>query len=486
MPPHLIPAADSYYKLGTIQLPDHWSHLCTAILLLCLILWILVKSPNDQKIFHVLILTLPWIKGLTIKIGAQWELYIPLCWILLLRAWLKTSNPSFTQGFQKYYPHAFLLAAISLFSSAFTLLARQIPPLDPAQTFYFKNPWTLTIVENVRFLTCLAILLITLQLVSTEQKLLKTTWFFVVAATLASSIGLYAMIVSCYTLPLPMLSSISIESFLKPGVLRAYGTFYEISQYGSFLLVGLFLSLFLFHIHTRHKTRAILALCSLTIYAGLMFSFSLTALYVLPAALTAYLVFSNNRNQVLAGTVLILLTTITLYGFRTWQRTQPVYSAKIGRVFHEPTLEGLPTRKSVLIETPKKIFDLSTSANDRNIETAAYHGTLRAKQLLFGFGQGIGLLFHVQTAYYRIFMDLGVAGFTILSVLMLRALRSLKQVRNFPSLSQGYPAWIASYVALAGVLVHYVKPTDAWIWFLIALFLIPSTIAHATQSSPTT
>lgn len=414
-------------------------------------------SVSVRQIFLLMIFLFPLTKGLTLRIGAQWELYLFLALILLSWALLKGIVLG-RNGIDHNIIMAFMFFTVSIISSSLAyVIGDYIPTLTLQQTEYYKSAILLLVVENIRLLACVSVFAVTLLLVRNRDTFFRAIRIFVYGATMEACIGIYEMVTKVFSLPLPFIPDTKGEETL----LRSAGTMYEPSQYGSFLLIAVFLNWMLIN---QNKYDKLLWVTLVLILVGFVFSFSLTAMVVGSVGLLILLGLTRKVSVFVVRTIVLLLLGLFVYeGISSVEGFSLILDNRIQRIVNADMANSLVQR-----------VNAGFRINDWMLMNP-----------ILGIGQGIAVLYSgMLPMAFRIPTELGILGTIFMILICLSAFVGVWQVRKVDMLKKFFPFLLATYVTLLGVSFNYNTSNDGWIWFVLALFVSLKNVVKEQKASP--
>lgn len=192
---------------------------------------ILSIKINILSLFYFIILLLPLIQTeLRIRIGAGWQLYIPLIFLLFIAILVKKKK-----DFINYFISIFILFLLMIISDIYGYMVFHDYPLTSNLISQIVSLEARMGVESVRYVTSIVFFFITLYLIKSFTILLKSTKMFLYAVLFQAFYGAYEFLVKFVFTFLPLINSKAYSH----GTYRVFGTFYEPSQYGQFILIGM-------------------------------------------------------------------------------------------------------------------------------------------------------------------------------------------------------------------------------------------------------
>ena len=401
---------------------------------------------NIYSIYFTIILFLPLIQTeLRIRIGAGWQLYMPLIFLLYFIILLRRKN------FLNY----FLLITISVIfisiSNFYGLYLYKDFPLTVDLLQQIKSLEARMSVETIRFFVSILFFYITIYLVKNIYILQKSLKYFLYASFFEVIYGYYEFISKVFINFLPLLNSKAYSH----GTYRIFGTFFEPSQYGQFMLISILLLVL-------YKS-----LFNLLIFKNPLNDFFVRNYKKILTLMILALFLSFSRAAMLSGLIVIgiyLILSITnikkvlqIFGFLFF----------IGLLFFIVIKISLTSQ-----ELDAWIYLLTSDTGNgaiARINLVFYNLYLSWVFLLenyLGIGQGnIVIQFGMVPMFPRLLIENGVfIGLVYILFLMKLVLNTrnivIKKIRiNF-------------YILIAGLIIiqmNYSSDNDPWIWFLLAV-----------------
>ena len=405
------------------------------------------------------IFLLPLVAGvLRFRLGAAWELST-LITISLIPFILVKQNSKRSVSFA-------LEAAGVIFFISFINISGYITyahgvQLDEMMRQQIFNIEVRIIAESVRLFACFAIFRITLIFVNTIERAAEAVKWFVLAAIAQAVYGLYEFCVKITGLSRSM-------PLLKPRegayieIPRVYGTFFEPSQFGQFMLVSIFMTLILVHLTRfgflpgdRFVRFRVLILALLI--AMLALSVSRTAfavaLAVLLVKVTSDVISLSRRRLLSSGKWILAYVLVVSVGIYLVMLLVP-YSIIDAWLF-------------------KTIF-ADANTLDENTGLARISGAAEyASEVLriwlmhpLGIGEGMAIVEYGSLPFiFRLAMELGPIPFIgYVSTLIYIFTKVMANGARLPSL-------LPAYFAVVMIQFNYNTTNNAWIWFVMALLL---------------
>jgi len=401
---------------------------------------------NIYSLFYFIILLLPLIQTeLRIRLGAGWQLYIPLIFLLYFLVLLKKKD------FYNYFIIINISIIFTIISNFYGLYVYGNLTLSSALLEQIKSLEARMSVETVRFLVSLLFFFLTIYLVKNIQILQKSLKYFLYASWFQIVYGFYEIISKVFIHFLPLLNSKANSH----GTYRVFGTFFEPSQYGQFVLISI-LVLILYK-----------SLFNLLIFQNPLNDFFVRNYKKILTFMILALLLSFSRAAMLSGLIVIgiyLILSITnikkvlqIFGFLFF----------IGLLFFIVIKISLTSQ-----ELDAWIYLLTSDTGNgavARINLVFYNLYLSWVFLLenyLGIGQGsIVIQFGMVPMFPRLLIENGIfIGLVYILFLMKLVLNArnivIKKIRiNF-------------YILIAGLTIiqmNYSSDNDPWIWFLLAI-----------------
>jgi len=398
---------------------------------------------NIYNIYFTIILFLPLIQTeLRIRIGAGWQLYIPLIFLLYFIILLKRKN------FLNY----FLLITISVIfisiSNFYGLYLYKDFPLTVDLLQQIKSLEARMGVETVRFFASILFFFITMYLIKNLYILQKSLKYFLYASFFEVTYGFYEFISKVFLHFLPLLNTKAYSH----GTYRVFGTFYEPSQYGQFMLISILVLMLyksLLKISNENRTDFFLK------HYKKVFVFMILALFL-----------SFSRAAMLSG--IIVISIYVIFSMTNIKRIFQVLSF----IFVLILLFFIVIKISLTQEELDTWLFLLTSdtgnggiARINGVFFNLYLSWIFLLNNFLGIGQGSLILqFGMLPMFPRLLIENGIFIGLLYILFLIKLLLNtrnitLKRIRiNF-------------YVLIAGLIIiqmNYSSDNDPWIWFLLA------------------
>jgi hypothetical protein len=191
---------------------------------------ILSIKINLLSLFYFIILLLPLIQTeLRIRAGAGWQLYIPLIFLLYFSILVKKKD---------FYNYSILIIVSLIFISVSNLCGWYLYkdfPLTSSLLQQIKSLEARMGVETVRFFSSILFFFLTIYFIKDINVFQKSLKYFLYTAFFQAIYGFYEFISKIFINILPLLNSKAYSH----GTFRVFGTFYEPSQYGQFMLISI-------------------------------------------------------------------------------------------------------------------------------------------------------------------------------------------------------------------------------------------------------
>jgi hypothetical protein len=401
---------------------------------------------NILHLFYLIIILLPLVDTiLRVRIGAGWQLYIPLIFLLFLSLVVKYKD------FSKYFSIAIIVIIFLIFSNIIGYIQYydyKLPDMLISQVGALEYRM---IVESIRYLSALFFFISTLYLVRNTKVLGRVLIFFLYSVLIQSVYGIYEFLVKKNQMILPLLSERSSDS----ANIRVYGTFYEPSQYGQFMLIGL-LVLILYKCLTYYNnnidssifTRNYKAFLVL-FFISIILSFSRAAFVILIAVLFIYFILSMTKFRkiisiismcVFIGVIFFIYIKFSL-SMVEYERWLALLSADTGN--------GLVARINMVFDS---LFRMSQYVVNNP----------------FGVGSGTVQILGMGAApiIFRFFVEQGIF-IGILYVVFLWSI--LVRVKMYSIEKNLKISIYLLFTAMLMVQANYNSTVDPWFWFILAI-----------------
>jgi hypothetical protein len=422
---------------------------------------ILSVKVNIVKLYYIIILLLPLIETeLRIRIGAGWQLYMPLIFLLFFSILVKKKD------FYNHFIIAIILILFMLISNLYGYYIYKDYPLTLDLISQIQNLEFKIIVESVRYVSVIFFFVATLYLINTRDRLLNSFKYFLYAVFYQALYGVYEILAKTILTFLPLINSKAYSH----NTIRVHGTFYEPSQYGLFILIGILTLLLYKSIIDQHNYR-----CSnmfvkhykkilLLFLIALILSLSRAAFLVGLALLFIYFIMSVTRVRYLLkitgliisifGIFVIYINLILTSGqYEHWVflLTSDIGNGLIARIYN--TIDDINNQFYFVINN------------------------------ILGIGEGvISLQFGMIPFIFRLAIEKGVfifVGYAIfISSIYIKGFFYVKDKIIRTNM-------LLLLTGLIAIQLNYSSTNDPWIWFLFAmLFNAPLVIKRRTKVRP--
>jgi len=408
---------------------------------------ILSIKINIYNTFYLIIFSLPLVQTeLRIRIGAGWQLYVPLIFLLFVVILKKRKK-----SFYNYGLTTLILLIITLLSNIFGYFEYKDFSLSEGLMQQIHTIEARMLVENVRFISSILFFLITLYLLRSYQLLLKSLKIFLYASLFQAIYGIYEFISKIVFHFLPLLNTKGYSH----NTTRLFGTFFEPSQYGQFMLISM-LSLILYSSLNNIFSQYIKSDLFMKNYKKILFLFFVTFLLSLSRAafligfvvLIIYFLSSiTSIKRLLRLVIFLSFVSLSFYIYLSSVLTQTEYE-NWTYLLTSDTGNGLIARIY-------SIFDYFSSV------------TYYIYSHPFGIGNGLAMLENgMLPFFFRLPMESGLIIFlSYLLFVFLILLRNEIYTKN-------KIIKLSIFMLLTGILIsqlNYSSTNDPWIWFLLAL-----------------
>jgi hypothetical protein len=382
---------------------------------------------NRVSIFYLIVITLPFVDGyLKLTAGARWEIYTPLIFFLLLLTPESLKIKEF-----KYF--LFSIVSILMSNTYGLLYISSDLELKIVQQIYSREARML--VETVRFVTCISLFLLTVYFFKRDSVRRNSLRLFVFTAFFLTLYAYYEVLIKSMSLVghFPLLSARAVERISN---IRAWGVFYEPSQFGMYIAV----SISIFFVYKRDYGR----------YAR---NFLIKYHHIVVILLVSGVILTLSR-----AAMLILIPVLLIYLFS--------YKALTSKVFYILSISTIVFLYFYLTDSSRTFQHWYGShvSNDK-VLTDTLEYLFIDFSLLFenwpGLGQGMYLLL-IETGssfFKRIIIENGLLFSLAFFLLFIRNFYWLFRNKDWPM-----------YVLLASLLVLTIKynsSTHAWYWFVL-------------------
>ena len=400
---------------------------------------------NIYKIYFTIILFLPFIQtNLRLRFGAGWQLYIPLIFLLYFIILLKRKD------FYNYFVLITISIIFILVSDFYGLYLYRDFSLSSNLLHQIKSLGARISVETIRFLSSIIFFFLTIYLIKNITMLQKSLKYFLYTSLFQAIYGFYEFISKVFFHFLPLLNSKAYSH----GTYRIFGTFYEPSQYGQFMLISI-LVLILYKSLTT------------VVIKNYQYDFFIKNYKKILFFMLIMLFFSFSRAAMLSGMIVIFV-----YSILSMKNIKRIFQI-FGFIF----ILALSFFIFIKINLTEKELDawiyLLTS-DTGNGAIARINGVFYNLYLswvflvnnFLGIGQGsIIIKFGMLPMFPRLLIEngvfIGLAYIVFLMNLILNTRNlSIKRLRiNF-------------YILIVGLIMiqmNYSSDNDPWIWFLLAI-----------------
>ena len=414
---------------------------------------------NLLGIFYLIVFLLPLIQTeLRIRVGAGWQLYIPLIFLLYISILTKKRD------FYNYFIMGNVLMLLMLVSNFYGYYIYSDYHLTQDLLKHIVSIEGRMGVESVRYTSSILFFLTTLYVVNNFSVLIKSLRWFLYASLFQGIYGIYEVIAKTALTFLPLVNSKAYHH----GTFRVYGTFYEPSQYGQFMLIGI-LCLFLYKSLAKSHNLSVSDVLIkhykkvyLVMSAGLMLSLSRAAFVATAFIMFVYLlasIFSLKRFITLISAVLVIWLSFFIY---------------LNHFLSEE-------------ESRRWIYLLTSSSGNgllARIERTfigIYAILTRMVQHPLGIGQGVAILMSGTMPFmFRLVIESGVLVWIGYIVFLFNVwFRNIFHIKN----TEIKINLLLLYLALLIIQFNYSSDNDPWIWFLLAILFKVSTILKKEDSS---
>ena len=406
---------------------------------------ILSIKINILSLFYFIILFLPLVQTeLRIRAGAGWQLYIPLIFLLYFIVLLKRKD------FYNYFILINISIIFIIISNFYGLYLYRDFPLTSNLLQQIKSLEARISVETIRFLASILFFFLTVYFVKSIYIFQKSLKYFLYASFFQVIYGFYEFISKVFIHFLPLLNSKAYSH----GTYRVFGTFYEPSQYGQFMLISILVLVLYKYLTT-------------TLMTNYKYDFFIKHYKKIMIFMLVALFLSLSRAAMLSGIIVL-----TIYFILSMTNIK-----KIFQIFSFALLLALLffiVIKTILSENEFDAWLYLLTSDTGNGAIARINGVFNNLYLswifllenFLGIGQGsIVIQFGMVPMFPRLLMENGVFFglayilFLVKLVLNIRNI-SIKRIRiNF-------------YILIAGLVIiqmNYSSDNDPWIWFLLAM-----------------
>ena len=423
------------------------------------ILAIAVAIRSDViTLFCLIVFLLPIVDGMIrIRIGAGWEYYIPLV-MLVTAAMVARHSLRYRVRINRYFTYFSAGAVFVSISNVAGLIRMAGVELDPGIVSQVHSPIARMTVETIRLGVSGLVLLLCVTLIDSWTCLLRVLRAFIYGALLQASYGIYEVVVKLLALGMPLVNTRSVD---RSNIVRSYGTFYEPSQFGQFMLIAL-LCFGLFQ--TIYGSQSELKLVRWrgvafgVLIAGLVTSLSRAAFFVGAGCLVlTFLLQRDGRG--LRRTLLLVVGILVVFGSAMvlyWNyRDEGDFARWIDLFATQGTYENLVTTRF------------------RTMGETLRRSTVDMIRYPLGIGTGMAIFEYSTVGVpFRFIVEYGVVLTLVATALFFRCGRAIWLVRR----ARVGGRLLVLFVALAGIMFNYNSVTHAWIWFVFGIVMVVSRI----------
>lgn len=415
----------------------------------------IVRQPCSRW-FDGLVFFLPFIQALSIKFGARWNFSEIFAWLLLFLYFL---------GRKLYIPNRvarFYLWMIVLFTvyqfviTPVSLLAiipyfRQTVGLSHVALSYFYSPWARAGLELARLLACMTVVLASLTFLSTDKRFVRGLKIFAVSSMIAIAYGIYQFFGMFLGISLPLL----------PGTLgqedpRIWGTFYEPKGFGYYSVIATIVMFFLRQIDSDKWY--IWTMGIILGVAGVLLSVSTGAWFAGLVAAIFLFIFSGSTKRGLGVILycLILATVVVKFSFDV------LGGDFFWRNFNRPfVMARLDSHIQAIYSIPGFLYEYP-----------------------LGIGLGMfGIIRSGTPSIARMSIEGGIPSLIMLIIAELCVLISITKLRRSPLRVARlfFPYAIGLHIALLLSVASYPNSTRLWLWFIMTLPVVASTLTASQK-----
>lgn len=402
---------------------------------------------NFSRLFYLIIFLLPFIQTeLRIRIGAGWQLYIPLIFLLFFSLMVKINK------FKNFVFLTIILFISMLFSNIYGYyLINNFYSLSMDQLQQIQSIEAVMSVETFRWIACIMFFSITLFMTKNLLIYLKALRIFIFSVFFQALYGIYELIVKLYLSFLPLLN---IKAY-SHDTFRVFGTFFEPSQYGLFILVGI--TIFAYYLSLLKRINYQIQYDLLFKYQNIIFIILIIALFL-----------SLSRAAMLIGIVLLLINFLISL-FRANHLIKNLFIISFIAFFAYLYL-------FVFLDDNKREtwFYLLTSNEGNGLFARIYLviNDMYEFLILFfynflGTGQGTAIILEqgMVPFIFRFFLENGFfISISYLFFIFTIIRRAKKRHYKFTK-----KTLLISLITICLIQFNYNSTTDPWIWFLFAL-----------------
>lgn len=416
-------------------------------------------------VFCAVVFLLPLVDGmLRIRIGAGWEYYIPLV-MLFSASMVARHSVRYRVRINRYFAYFFAGSALVSISNVAGLVGAEGVELDPVIVSQVHSPIARMIVETIRLCVSGLVLLLCVTLVDSWTRLRRVLRAFIYGALLQASYGVYEVLVKLFAIGLPLVNTRSIE---RSNIVRSYGTFYEPSQFGQFMLIallcfGLFQAIYRSQSEPKHVRWRGVVLGLLIM--GLVASLSRAAFFVGTGCLVLTVLLQRNGRE-LRRTLLLLVSIFVLFGGSMvlyWNsRDEGDFGRWVGLFATQGNYENLATNRF------------------RTMAETLRRSTVDMIRRPLGFGTGMAIFEYSTVGVpFRFVVEYGVVLTVIVAVLVFRHCRAIWLVRG----GRVGDRLAVLYVALLAILLNYNSVTHAWLWLVVGIVIVVPRLLRLERGS---
>ncbi len=409
-------------------------------------------------VFCVVVFLLPLVDGmLRIRIGAGWEYYIPLV-MLVSASMVARHSLRYRVRINRYFAYYFAGSVLVSISNIAGLVRVEGVELDPVIVSQVHSPIARMIVETIRLCASGLVLLLCVTLVDSWTRLRRVLQAFIYGALLQASYGIYEVVVKLFAIGLPLVNTRSIE---RSNIVRSYGTFYEPSQFGQFMLIALLcFGLFqaIYGSHSELKLVRWRGVAFGLLVAGLVVSLSRAAFIVGSGCLVLVFVLQKDGRG-LRRTLLLVVGILVVFG-----------GAMV--LYWNSRDEGDFGRWLDLFVTQGAYENLVMS---RILTMGETLGRSAADMIRNPLGIGTGMaIFEYSTigAPFRFIVEYGVVLTIVGAILFLRYGWTMWRGRS----GRSGDRLAVLYIAFTAILFNYNSVTHAWTWLVVGIMMVASRI----------
>ncbi len=416
------------------------------------------------RLYLLSIFLLPLVEGvLRVRLGAAWELSILIIFILI-PVTLITLDPK--RAFSLAIAVAGSILLISFVNVVGYITYAHEIRLDESLESQIFSVEARMVVESLRLFACFAMFLITIIYVNTIARAAEALKWFVLGAITQGFYGFYEFLVKTTGLSdaIPLLND---RSAGFSNILRPYGTFYEPSQFGQFMLVSIFMVLILVHLPQlglRSRDRyfrwraCILALFIVMLALSISRAAFVVAVVVLLGKVAVDVISLSRRRLTNTGQWILVYALVGLAG--------------VGLV-------AMLVPNELIEAWLFKTFIAGEETLDENTGMArAYSIAENARVVMrhwlahpFGIGEGMAIMKYGSLAFtFRLAIELGPIPFLGYITLLIYIF-----ARVVAGGALSYPL-LPVYFATVLIQFNYNTTNHVWIWFVLALVLALSNL----------